>query len=169
MICCSARCTNAPQSAPLQVLKALLTAATVCEAHGWGMRMVLATVFAVSIHASAPVNLATARTTLTQIINFTYHKMESASRVGRQRGGAAAESAAPRPLAEAAALAALHSAAGPPSNKDGQLTPWHTDAAVIFTYLCEVAQTTEVSGRMPLDHASMRHLISSLELEHKLL
>ncbi|KAI8811067.1 hypothetical protein BJ742DRAFT_675206 [Cladochytrium replicatum] len=79
--------SDAESSVQLQVLKVLLTAVTstgCCEVHEISLLKVVQTCFNIHIHSRSSINSATAKATLTQMVNLIFSRMERYAEVLQQ-------------------------------------------------------------------------------------
>eukprot|EP01059_Diplonema_ambulator_P001787 TRINITY_DN11512_c2_g1_i1.p1 TRINITY_DN11512_c2_g1~~TRINITY_DN11512_c2_g1_i1.p1 ORF type:complete len:1829 (+),score=573.22 TRINITY_DN11512_c2_g1_i1:44-5488(+) len=135
----------------LQILKGLLTGVTERQAHGWALRLAVSCIFQITIKSTGSPDNATARTTLTQVINWVFQRMEEVSR-DIQRG---TPSVNPFKLDQTV-------------DPETLMTVHHSDASHVFIYICSVMEGIEVTEYTPIEAAEMRTLSSALELVQRL-
>eukprot|EP01064_Diplonema_japonicum_P000378 TRINITY_DN10266_c1_g1_i4.p1 TRINITY_DN10266_c1_g1~~TRINITY_DN10266_c1_g1_i4.p1 ORF type:complete len:1558 (+),score=371.12 TRINITY_DN10266_c1_g1_i4:1083-5756(+) len=144
-------CASVGESVSLQILKGLLTGVTERQAHGWTLRMAVACIFQIAIKSTGPPHNATARTTLTQVINWVFQRMEEVSR-DIAKG---TPSSNPFKLDQE-----IH-----PGTK---MTVHHSDASHVMSFICGITDTVEVTEYTPVEATEMRTLTSALELVQRL-
>ncbi|KAJ9453658.1 Brefeldin A-inhibited guanine nucleotide-exchange protein 3 [Diplonema papillatum] len=143
-ICGCANDTTVPmtESIQLQTCKALLTAVTEKGLHSWALRLAVSTIFNICVKTSGTPYAPMARTTLTQVINWIFQKMETA-----------------------AANSLLKDVE---MDDETGMTVGHSDAWHLLHFFSEQAKSVEVTEYTPTEAVEMKVLTTALELIQRL-